>query len=344
MSAGADFSRRAASAVAALAAAAGLAGSAGPGAARADEPEECSPDGRVCTWQADVTVRLAPGDGAVSVDATAHTVSIGDVAYEPFAERPAPRVTSWTLEAADAYTGYVTFSGSSTHDTLILRTKTPLGATVSTGAGMDNVFIETAPAAGSVLDLGPSAHDDFATGDMGASITADLRAETMTLTPLGSTDQVALTLRGAESLELGGREVTVLGSDAKDRVDISACTARFRGRGGNDGVFLSDGSSVWETWYPPRSCRRDSILIGGAGDDLLQAKQGADVLRGGPGNDSLYGRLRDDRLLGGPGADVLLGGSGNDRIVGGPGPDRAYGGPGADRCAGAERSTRCRRR
>ncbi|WP_269845226.1 calcium-binding protein [Allosphingosinicella deserti] len=73
---------------------------------------------------------------------------------------------------------------------------------------------------------------------------------------------------------------------------------------------------------------RDNILLGTAGDDVIEAlggqdrvegRAGNDVIRGGAGHDRLYGEAGDDILLGGDDADSLYGGEGNDRLEGGAG-------------------------
>jgi Ca2+-binding RTX toxin-like protein len=57
------------------------------------------------------------------------------------------------------------------------------------------------------------------------------------------------------------------------------------------------------------------------GNDILNGLGGDDVLNGGDGEDRLNGGLGDDELIGGLGNDVLIGGSGNDIMRGGVGND-----------------------
>lgn len=92
------------------------------------------------------------------------------------------------------------------------------------------------------------------------------------------------------------------------------------------------------------------VVIGGDGNDTVNAGPGRDSLYGGKGNDTLRGGDStdflsgeadndvldggpgiDDELFGGPGTDTLLGGPGNsDDLTGGPGPDTFDGGTGLD--------------
>ncbi|MCA1323191.1 calcium-binding protein [Herbaspirillum sp. alder98] len=84
-------------------------------------------------------------------------------------------------------------------------------------------------------------------------------------------------------------------------------------------------------------------IDGEAGDDVIQAGEGADRLSGGEGSDWLYGGAGNDRLSGGvgndelhgeAGNDELRGGAGNDTLDGGTGDDSMDGGPGDDKLNG----------
>jgi Ca2+-binding RTX toxin-like protein len=83
----------------------------------------------------------------------------------------------------------------------------------------------------------------------------------------------------------------------------------------------------------------DSIL-GGAGDDQLDAGGGANTVAGGTGNDRIVAGSGNDNLAGedgndsldaGGGANTLAGGAGNDVIIAGFGADSIDGGDGNDR-------------
>lgn len=65
----------------------------------------------------------------------------------------------------------------------------------------------------------------------------------------------------------------------------------------------------------------DDILEGGSGNDVLDGGDGQDVLLGGDGQDALVGGEGDDQLDGGPGDDDLQGGAGNDQLLPGSGDD-----------------------
>lgn len=68
----------------------------------------------------------------------------------------------------------------------------------------------------------------------------------------------------------------------------------------------------------------DSMVLGLAGADVLQAGSGADTLAGGAGDDSLVGGAGDDYLYGGAVGNSTSEG-GNDTLLGGDGADHIYG-------------------
>ena len=86
-------------------------------------------------------------------------------------------------------------------------------------------------------------------------------------------------------------------------------------------------------------------VLGGAGDDLIDAGEDDDWAHGVGGRDQIFGRLGEDHLIGGDdadeifghdGADWLEGGDGDDRIEGHAGGDLIGGGRGADVLDGGE--------
>jgi len=79
---------------------------------------------------------------------------------------------------------------------------------------------------------------------------------------------------------------------------------------------------------------RSVTLIGGAGNDILLGGRGNDLLVGGDGYDILIGGCGDDTLLGGAGMDILAGGLGNDVLCGGEGSDLILGMNGNDVLSG----------
>ncbi|WP_299962334.1 calcium-binding protein, partial [uncultured Roseobacter sp.] len=72
-------------------------------------------------------------------------------------------------------------------------------------------------------------------------------------------------------------------------------------------------------------------ILGGAGNDRVDAGSGDDLIEGNAGSDSLYGFGGDDLILGGDGDDTLLGQWDRDTLIGGAGDDYLSGGEDADR-------------
>lgn len=52
----------------------------------------------------------------------------------------------------------------------------------------------------------------------------------------------------------------------------------------------------------------NDLILGTAGNDVIDGKNGNDCIVGGDGDDMLYGDNENDVLVGGPGSDILDGG------------------------------------
>ena len=128
------------------------------------------------------------------------------------------------------------------------------------------------------------------------------------------------------------RAMVIEGGDLANRIDLKAVTSsefnyvdavsglpmtvHIDGGNGNDTIFGSGGAG-------------DTIL-GGDGDDFIDAREGADVITAGDGNDLVYAREGADSVYGGNGNDQLFGLGGDDLVEGGDGADSLYGGEGND--------------
>ena len=83
-------------------------------------------------------------------------------------------------------------------------------------------------------------------------------------------------------------------------------------------VYLGDGNDIATVSGPGSGAGTlPVVLLGGAGNDILNAGSGTDVLVGGAGDDILIGGKGNDLLIGGAGNDVLVGGAGKDTLIGG---------------------------
>jgi serralysin len=94
---------------------------------------------------------------------------------------------------------------------------------------------------------------------------------------------------------------------------------------GNNDLIGGDGND-----YIDAVAGNDTIS-GGLGSDRMLGGLGNDTISGSEGNDSLFGGTGNDMLNGGVGSDYLVGGDGNDSLEGGAGLDTLDGGAGDDR-------------
>jgi Ca2+-binding RTX toxin-like protein len=154
------------------------------------------------------------------------------------------------------------------------------------GAGDDKIFGHLG---NDIINSGDG--DDFVYGDLKSQTNED----------------------GADTIDAGAGNDTVLGQGGDDIIDGGADNDRLIGGGGDD------------------------IVVGGTGDDLIygdseanQLSDGSDTLYGGDGDDSLFGSSGDDYLNGEAGRDRMFGGDGDDTLVYSTGNDVIYGGSGLD--------------
>lgn len=205
------------------------------------------------------------------------------------------------------------FTGTNADETLVLASRTAGGRRViSMGGGDDHLALYSM---GSGRVTGGPGRDSYS-GD-GCSTATVRIGGTFACVPLGDAIGHSFDFDDFEDLLLTGADVTVLGSDADEKIKVVADRIRIRGRGGDDLLNAN-------TRGRPR------------GDEPV-------VLAGGTGADRVVGSTFRDRLLGGRGDDKLFGDASNDEILGGPGRDKSFGQLGRDRCV-AEVRRSCERR
>lgn len=157
-------------------------------------------------------------------------------------------------------------------------------------------------------------------------VTVDLNAQTATGAAAGND-----TLSGFEQVLGGSGSDTLYGSDPLDAEGNTQYSDNLLlGAAGND---LLDGRGG------------DDDLYGGDGNDTVRGNSGVDRVYGDDGNDALAGADGEDTVDGGSGHDTLGGGNDNDLLIGGSGNDNLSGdadndtlegGSGADVVAGDE--------
>jgi len=105
----------------------------------------------------------------------------------------------------------------------------------------------------------------------------------------------------------------------------------LRGGNGNDLIFGFEGNDRIE------GSNGDDCLVGGEGNDRIYGSNGNDVILGEEGNDYLDGSNGNDRLFGGSGNDIVDAGNGDDYVEGNEGNDNLRGGNGNDILLGNSR-------
>ena len=125
-----------------------------------------------------------------------------------------------------------------------------------------------------------------------------------------------------EVLRCHKARVTILGTDAAEKLRGTPSRDVIAGLGGDDEIIGSLGND---------------IICGGPGADLIHGGRGNDTVDGGAGDyDRVIGDLGDDHVMGGPGeGDEAAGSLGIDTVSGGPGDlDLVHGDYGYDRMDG----------
>jgi Ca2+-binding RTX toxin-like protein len=171
-------------------------------------------------------------------------------------------------------------------------------------------------------------------GPARATITADTSGDTLVVSGDAGANTIILdwdefqpdlifvkTPLGSEPVSAGGS--CVAGADLPRRVSEIRCPLAGVRRvsvstgDGDDSVGVAPSRSdetLLDVLFPI-----PTLIIGGNGDDDLQAGGWHGRAFGEAGDDALYGRLGPTRLSGGTGNDVLTDGDGgNDRLDGGP--------------------------
>ncbi len=145
------------------------------------------------------------------------------------------------------------------------------------------------------------------------------------------TDEVALGLAGADTLNGGAGNDTLNGGAGADTLNggDGVDTASYSGASGGVVASLATpgvntGDAAGDTYIAIENLigsGQADQLTGDGNANFLDGSAGADALFGGAGDDSLEGGSENDTLDGGDGADRLDGESGADNMSGGIGDD-----------------------
>ena len=166
--------------------------------------------------------------------------------------------------------------------------------------------------------------------------TAVLVGPVLTITGTGEADTVVVGL-GADKNSVVVQMCNKNGAVVKTFPKALVWAAVIDGRAGDDTVLVSE---AYGQFVP-------TLMIGGAGNDVLIGGSAADILVGDTicdagkkcgslGADTNADAAGDDILIGGGGNDFLFGGAGNDILLGGAGNDYLDGGTGSNILIGDE--------
>ncbi|MBI1310969.1 tandem-95 repeat protein [bacterium] len=222
--------------------------------------------------------------------------------------------------------------------------------------GLDSTFNGTltvnAGAGADVVDLSGISTNAIINGDDGND----------TLTGGSGNDQVVGNA-GDDIVRGGTGDDVVLGGAGRDTVSGGAGNNVVDGNGTSFDVLqedvtgtvvLTDGLLTWDTGSNTLNRIESIVLIGGSGDDNINASgftQYGVRIEGGDGNDSITGTALNDVIFGdssntsivtggndsvsaGSGNDIVFGGVGNDLLIGNAGDDQLNGDDGNDRILG----------
>jgi hypothetical protein len=138
---------------------------------------------------------------------------------------------------------------------------------------------------------------------------------------------------GDDEIVVAGPPALLTGGAGADRIDASLApgsTVSYLGH--TNGVTvrlngLADDGAVGEG---DNVFGAIASILGGSGDDVLEAGANRTTLAGERGDDTLLGGPENDFMVAGTGDDELIAGDGDDQLIGGEGADVLGGGPGRD--------------
>jgi hypothetical protein len=165
--------------------------------------------------------------------------------------------------------------------------------------------------------------------EIGTEVTAGASADEITT---GGTPDTVESGPGEDEVRTNSNNDRVLATPQPDAIDLYFLGPGFdqvsyRQRSETVALSASNAGAPGEN----DTLSEVEAVLGGSGNDTLEASPGVSTLDGGPGNDTLTGDEETDTLFGGTGDDVLLGNGGDDILEGGEGSDTTSGSAGDDR-------------
>lgn len=323
------------------------------------------------------TLNLAPAFNQVGTATI--TVTVRDAGFDNILNTPDDATTArtFTVQVNDVNDPPV-----ANDQTIPAVLNTPVSGTL-TATDLDGpsltYSIFMAPALGSVVITNPSTGAFTYTPNPGAT---GLDIFTFRVTDGEFIDEgtVRIAIQGTQPVvTVSGGDLVVIGTPEPDmiiithvaagvvrvRTDIATAhypvsTALIVNSGQGDDYVVVTGVQVPTTLDLAEgndyasSGLQDDTIIGGAGDDTINASGGnnllwgdsvgeqdlatggKDILSSLDGNDVIYGGGQNDQIYSGDGEDYINAGAGDDVVSAGAGNDRVYGGAGADQLFGDE--------
>ncbi len=140
-----------------------------------------------------------------------------------------------------------------------------------------------------------------------------------------------------DTITTGSGNDTIVGGEGSDSILSGDGDDLITGGVGLDSVNITDDGS--DTTFPgpdPILDNGDDFIDAGAGNDTVFGEDDNDTILGGAGNDLIDAGIDDDSVDGGDGVDVILGDQGDDTLDGGGDTDLILGGVGDDEIDGGE--------
>jgi Ca2+-binding RTX toxin-like protein len=191
---------------------------------------------------------------------------------------------------------WITGTGGSGNDTIIISPDMLLPVNISGGGGVDRLI-----AGGGETTFDGGSGRDFIQGG-----------------PL------------KDMLSGGDHADIILGGEGGDEIHGGGGADRILGWRGDDDIFGDDGNDAIDGGSGNDTIEGgadDDVILGWVGNDILRGRGGADRVEGGDGADRIDGGKHDDGTEVDPDdlGDILRGGLGNDVFFRGPGADQIFG-------------------
>lgn len=199
---------------------------------------------------------------------------------------------------------------------------------LNTGGGDDEVTIDKSTDNGVIVNTGADKDTIVDHGSKGPR-TFVTGAGDDTVATTGDNRNV-FTEGGNDTIRAIGNGNNLAGGDNDDTIETTG--GKVFGGDGNDTIRAGDHDSPFFRDRPEHK----TDIYGGGGDDTIVGSDQGETIIGGRGNDEIEARGGDDAVAGNADNDEIYGGDGNDRLYGSGGNDYIDGQDGDDLIGGGE--------